>query len=163
MSGPPSLSDGPSPISGTKKRRRRDVPLWVPIVAVMAASPFISAGVFAIAEYVTAHTTVTIDLVSWAVTVDGGTEYIITCQTSGSFGPCPHQVKPGSEYASSIYISGYFAGKNVSLSAPSPFQLKSTNPGLPAPVPLSGLTIAVNLTLPSSPGEYSFTGEVIFS
>ncbi|MGD0589153.1 MAG: hypothetical protein ABSA63_10265 [Thermoplasmata archaeon] len=129
----------------------------------MAASPFITAGVFAIGDYITAHTTVTVDLVSWAVTFGGETEYIVSCQTIGSFGPCPHEVKPGSDYSTSVYISGYFAGKNVSLSAPSPFRLGSTYPVLPVLVPDFGVTISVNLTLPSSPGEYSFTGAVIFS
>jgi|SRR5271157_4861102 len=163
MVGPVLPSDGVSTTAKSEKPKHRQVPLWVPIVAVMAASPLIYAGVFAVGDYITTHTTVTVDLVSWAVNYDGGTEYFISCQTAGSFGSCPTHVTPGSNYATSVFISGYFAGKNASLTAPSPFDLRSTTPNLPALVLSVGLTIGVNLTLPSSPGEYSFTGAVIFS
>jgi hypothetical protein len=163
MSGPVSPSYGALITAKGEQRRHRQVPLWVLIVAVMAASPLIYAGVFAIGDYITTHTTVTVDLVSWAVPVGGGTEYIISCQTVASIGNCPYPASPGSNYALSVFLSGYFEGKNVSLTAPSPFHLRSTAPDLPALVSSAGLTIGVNLTLPSSPGEYSFTGAVIFS
>jgi hypothetical protein len=163
MSGLASPSDGSLISAKGGQRRRRQVPLWVPIVAVMAASPLIFAGVFAIGDYITTHTTVTVDLVSWAVPVGGETEYIISCQAVASVGICPYHASPGSNYAVSVFISGYFAGKNVTLTAPLPFHVRSTTHDLPAPLSLAGLTIEVNLTLPSSPGEYSFTGAVVFS
>ncbi len=133
------------------------------VVAVVAASPLIMMGVFALGDYIVAHTTVTIDLVSWAMPVDGHAVYDISCQSSDGVGNCPYHVKPGSVYSTTLFFAAPYSGTNVTLYAPSPFSIASTDPGLPAVVPPTGLNIAVNLTLPSSPGEYSFTGNVTFS
>jgi hypothetical protein len=162
MSGPSFTTSDLSPVARPKKRRFRAVPLWVPFVIVMLASPFITAGVFAAGNYITEHTTVTVDSGAWAVSVGAGTEYIPLCGWGGSSN-CPWHVNPGSDYTTSVLVSGYFAGKNASLSAPSPFRLLSTEPSLPALVPPSGLVITVDLGLPSSPGEYSFLGTVTFT
>jgi len=163
MSGVTTPPSSPSPAAPNRKRRLRDTPLWAWVVIALAVSLTVAPGVFAVANYINDRTTVTIDLVSWSVPVDGTSEYIISCQTAGSFGPCPYRASPGSNYGAPVYLSGYFSGKNVNLTAPLPFHLRSTAPELPALVPTTGLTIWVNLTLPSTPGEYSFTGNIVFS
>lgn len=145
-----------------KRQPRRHVPFWLVLVAVLAVSPLIGAGVFAIGNYIVAHTTVTVDLVSWSVPLRGGSVYEISCQSSNGVGTCPYHVKPGSVFSTTVYIAIY-PGMNVSLYAPPPFSLASTSPGLPVTVPSAGISIGVNLTLPSAPGEYSFTGNVTFS
>jgi hypothetical protein len=160
MSGPTTPASDLLSSERPKKRRLRDVPAWVPIVIVIVASPLITLGAFAVADYIVEHTTVTVDSATWAIPVGGGTEYIISCGPGWS--SCPQHVKPGSDYMTSIFVSGYFAGKNVTLSAPSPFRLLSTDPSLPVLVPPSGLVITMDLGLPSSPGEYTFLGTVTF-
>ena len=160
MSGPTLSANNQPGLNRPEKRPGRIIPTWVLIVIVVVAGPLATLGVFSVGSYITDHTTVTIDSVAWAVNVSGATEYIISC--GGGQGTCPQQVKPGSDYATTIFVSGYFAGKNVSLSAPSPFRLLSTNPDLPVLVPSSGLAIMVDLGLPSSPGEYTFLGMVTF-
>ncbi|MFZ0829559.1 MAG: hypothetical protein WCB18_02675 [Thermoplasmata archaeon] len=161
MSGRTPGVDGPPHFQGSKKRRVRSTPLWVLVVIPLLAGPLAIFGVFAIGSYITEHTTVTIDAASWTIPVGGGTEYLLSC--GPGVGSCPQDVKPGSDYTTSIFVSGYFAGKSVNLAAPSPFRLLGTEPYLPVPVPPTGLVITVDLGLPSSPGEYSFLGTVTFS
>lgn len=145
------------------RRPRRQVSLWVVILAVLAASSVVPIGVFLTGDYIVAHTTVTINLVSWSVPIQGHREYDVSCQSFDGVGDCPYHVKPGSIYTTSVLIPSMFSGMNVSLYAPSPFSIASTDPSLPALVPSSGLPITVHLTLPGSPGPYSFTGSVTFS
>lgn len=109
-------------------------------------------------SYYVAHTTVSIDVVAWAFPQHYG--YAIECDSGGN--PCPGDVAPDSNSSGLISVSGYFEGKNISLLAPAPFHLISTDPVLPVPVPAAGVDITVVLGLPSSPGEYSFTGNVTF-
>ena len=151
--GPPSTLDRP------KRRRFRSVPSWVPIVIVLAAAPFLTFGVLGVANFIQEHTTVSLGYVSWEMNVSGAPEYLVSCQQQS----CPQHAAPGSDYTSTIFVSGYFAGKNVTLSAPSPFRLLSTIPTLPALVPGAGLTITVVLGLPSTAGDYNCLGLVAFS
>lgn len=160
MANPPRPSVVPPASVRPKRTPRRQVPLWVVTVAVVAASPLILAGAFVAGNYIVAHTTVTVESVSWAVPVHGHPEYYISCQGGNGIGACPYQVKPGSVHSTTVFIASQFSGMNVTLYAPSPFSIASTDPNLPALVPSSGLSIAVNLTLPGSPGDYSFTGNV---
>jgi len=134
----------------------------VPFVVAIAMSPLVTFGVFAIGNYITNTTTVTIDHAAWAVPVGGTIEYIPMCGF-GSTVNCPYHVRPGSDFSAPIYVSGYFLGRNVSLSAPAPFSLVSTDPTLPTLVPSTGLMVTVDLGLPSTSGEYSFTGNVTFN
>lgn len=138
--------------------------LWWALVAALVAVGLLGGpAALAIDNYVVAHTTVTIDLVSWAVSVNGQTWYQVSCQSNSGFGDCPYHIRPGSVYATEVYFGPYYAGKNVTLSAPSPFSIASTSPSLPALIPPSGVSVTVRLALPSAPGEYSFTGNVTFS
>lgn len=164
------MADQPQPadrpvLDLPRRRPRRQLPLWVAVVVVLVASPLILAGVFAIGNYVVARTTVTINLVSWSVSLNGTPLYQVSCQGRDNGGNCPYQVKPGSVYATTLSVWPLYPGRsmNVTIYAPSPFSIASTHPSLPALVSPTGLQIAVNLTLPSSPGEYSFTGNVTFS
>jgi len=122
-------------------------------------------GVFALLNYVNDQTTVTIDVMAWEFTyAPGATGYLPICGFGGGgFPSCPYRAQPGSDYSSSVLISGYFDGRNITLSAPSPFLLLSTNPQLPAHVTASGLLISFELQLPKTAGEYSFTGPVAFA
>jgi hypothetical protein len=163
MSGPTPPTTGPSSVDRPKKRRLRDAPGWVLIVIAILAVLLVPLGVFAVANYITNQTTVTIDDMAWALTyAPGATGYLPICGFGGT-GNCPSHVHPGSDFTGSVLISGYYAGKNVGLSAPSPFRLISTDPTLPAVVSAPGLLISVDLQLPQSAGEYSFTGTVTFS
>ncbi|MGA8711219.1 MAG: hypothetical protein WB786_08360 [Thermoplasmata archaeon] len=147
-----------------RKRRLRDTPIWVLVTIAVAVGVIVPQGVFAAANYITDQTTITIDTMAWAFTYAPGVSgYLPICGFGGEgFGNCPYRAQPGLDYTSSVFISGYFAGKNVNLSAPSPFHLISTNPNLPALVTSSGLLISVDLQLPKTAGEYSFTGNVTF-
>ena len=153
----------PPPAAAPKKRRLGKVPIWGWILIAIVASSLFSLGVPAIQNYVVDHTTVSVSSGAWAVPVGGGQEYSPMCGWGGVDGGCPSRVSPGSDYATSISLSSYFAGKNVALSAPSPFRILSTNPTLPVQIPSSGITISVDLGLPSTPGVYSFLGTVSFS
>jgi len=158
-------TNGLSPVGRPKKRRLRDAPVWAIVVLAILAGSLGSIGVVALANYITDQTTITIDHMAWAFTyAPGATGYLPMCGFGG-FSSCPYHAPPGSDYTGSVLISGYSAnaGKNVTLSAPSPFRLISTDPILPALVPPAGLLILVDLQLPTSAGEYSFTGTVTIS
>ena len=148
----------PAPGSSPKGRRRRSVPDWVVVVVGLVAVVLAGPAVFAIGDYYVAHTTVTVALVSWALPPVNGTSYgyLIECQ-----GNCPTQAHPGSTYTGTVYIEG-FRG-NVTLEVPAPFALVSTDPTLPAPIPPTGLPLSIELKIPSSPGTYSFTGQIELS
>ena len=154
------MTDMGRPVDRSPPRRFRDVPWWVVVLIVLVAAPLAGAGTFSLAGYVVDHTTVTVDSVTWAVSVGGTTEYWISC--GGGEGNCPMHVKPGSEYATTVFAAGFFAGKNLTLSVPGPFRIVSTDPALPAPVPPNGLTVSVDLGLPSTAGEYSCLGTATF-
>jgi hypothetical protein len=157
-------TSSPAPAIPRRKRRLRDTPSWVLVTIAVAVGVLVPQGLFAAANYITDQTTVTIDTMAWAFTyAPGVTGYLPICGFGGEgFGSCPYRAQPGLDYTSSVFISGYFAGKNVTLSAPSPFHLISTHPDLPALVTSSGLLISVELQLPKTAGEYSFTGTVTF-
>jgi hypothetical protein len=152
-------------VNRPRERRLRDTPGWVLIAIAILAGMLIVLGVFAVANYTADQTTVTIDEMVWEFTyAQGATGYLPICGFGGGeFSSCPVRAPPGSDYTGSLLISGYFAGKNVSLSAPSPFRLISTNPTLPVLVTPSGLDITFELQLPTSAGEYSFIGSLTFS
>jgi hypothetical protein len=139
------------------------VPNWLVVLLVLITGPLAGYGAVSAANYYIAHTTVSVDLVSWAIPEPGGGAlYDIECQANTG-NDCPQHVPPGSTYSGTVSVSGYYEGKNVSLRAPSPFRLVSTDPGLPVRVPASGVDITVVLGLPTSAGEYSFTGNMSFA
>ncbi|MGP8076435.1 MAG: hypothetical protein ACLP8Y_06875 [Thermoplasmata archaeon] len=133
--------------------------IWV------AVGVLVPPSVFAVGDIINDQTTVTIDTMAWAVTyAPGGTGYLPICGFGGEgFANCPYRTQPGSDYSSSVLISGYYGEMNVTLTAPSPFVLLSTTPQLPAPVSPSGLVISFELQLPKTAGEYSFVGTVTFA
>lgn len=163
MPGSPQASANRSAVGAPQRSPRRQFPLWAMVVALVAVGLLIVPAVFTIGDYVVAHTTVTVDLVSWGVSINGQSWSQVSCQGSGGFGGCPYHVKPGSVYTTAVYFGAYYAGRNVTLFAPSPFSIASTSPSLPASIPASGISVTVHLALPSAPGEYSFTGNVTFS
>lgn len=154
---PPSNPPGaPAPTTRSARRRKyRDAALVVGLVAaVLVAGP----ATFALLGYYTAQTTVTVTLVSWRLPPFNGT--FVGSDVSRQ--QCATRARPGSTYASSVYLS-YGTGQNVSLSAPGPFALVSTSPTLPSPVPSGGLQISFVLRYPETPGTYSFTGSIVLS
>ncbi len=130
------------------------------VLVVLVAAPLAGAGLLSLANYAVDRTTVTVGSVIWAVPVGGTTEYWISCGPGA--GNCPTHATPGSEFSTTFVASGYFAGKNLTLSVAEPFRIVSTVPGLPVAVPPSGLTVSVELALPSAPGTYSCLGTVTF-
>ena len=140
------------------------MPTWA-IVVIVAVSVTAAAGVGTeFGQYYVTHTTVTIDLISWALPPINGTllGYAIWCQSLSS-PACPTQVQPGSTYTGTVSLMG-FEG-NVTVVVPSPFALVSTHPSLPASMPRApaGLSLTIELKLPSVAGTYSFTGEIVAS
>ncbi len=154
------MPDFGRPVDRSPPRRFRDVPWWVPVLVFLVAAPLAGAGTLSLVGYVVDHTTVTVNSVTWAVSVGGATEYWISC--GGGEGNCPTHAKLGSEYATTFVASGYFAGKNLTLSVPGPFRIVSTDPALPVMVPPNGITVSVDLGLPSTAGEYSCLGTATF-
>jgi hypothetical protein len=165
MSGTFADLNRPAAAEPRRKRRLQDVPTWVLVAVSIGASILVSQGAVAAVNYYTDQTTVTIDTMAWALTVAPGvTGYLPICGFGGEgLSSCPYRAQPGSDYFSSVLISGYFHGMNATLAASAPFHLVSTNPQLPALVPASGLLISFQLQLPKSAGEYSFVGPVAFS
>lgn len=158
MSGTTSLGTAALPSAPAKTRGSRILRAWAPVIVAIAPGPVLTFGVFSVGNYITDHTTVTIGEVSWQVNVSGAPEYFVSCQ----FTSCPQQVAPGTEYRTSVDISGYFSGKTVRLEAPGPFRLVSTDPTLPTTVPAYGLVVAVVIALPSTAGDYTCLGAVTF-
>ena len=137
------------------------MPAWA-VVVIVAVSVTAAAGAGSeIGQYYVAHTTVTVNLISWALPPVNGSflGYAISCQSFSS-PACPTQVHPGSTYSGTIDLTG-FSG-SVTLAVPSPFTLVSTDPQLPLTMPPApgGVSLTFELKLPSSPGTYSFTGEI---
>jgi hypothetical protein len=141
------------------RARSRKIPDWV--VVVVGVVGVIGAGVLGneIGAYYISHTTVTVSIISWGLPSMNGSVYAwaVECQQEA----CPTQAHPGSTYTGSIFLSGFWGtGGNVTLTTPAPFTLVSTEPTLPAVLPAGGLTISIELKLPSAAGTYSFTGQV---
>jgi hypothetical protein len=136
----------------------------VPIVIAVLAGQLILWGVFAVGDYIEDTSTVTVTLVSWGLSEHGQPVfgYLIECQSPGGAPSCPYRVSPGSDYTSILLISGFFANGTLTLETPSPFRLVSTTPVLPLVVPAGGVDLTVVLELPSTAGEYSFTGTANF-
>ena len=164
MSATAPISSHPAAGPG-KWRSLRTTPTWALVAIFVVVSLLVPQGVFATLNYYNDQTTVTIDSMAWEFTyAPGATGYLPICGFGGgAFPSCPYRAQPGSDYSSSVLISGYFEGKNITLSAPSPFLLLSTSPQLPAPVSASGLLISFELQLPKTAGEYSFTGPITFA
>ena len=158
MSGPTSSPGRSSEPSRTVPRTSTRIPDWVLIVVLLVAIPLLASGALEIDDYVVAHTTVTIDVVNWAVNVSGTTEYSISC--APGYAACPNHAKPGSEYFTSLVISPYYMGKALSLSVPAPFELVAPAPGVWSYVSGDGAVISVTLRLPGVPGVYSMTGTI---
>lgn len=170
MSVPTTAAETPA-APDRKRRRPRKVPLWVIIVGVAIASPAITFGVFSLGNYIENTTTVTVTLISWAIVLHGQDfhEYTVSCQTQLVNGvptgqdTCPYRVHPGSDYNTTFFVSGYFQNTSLTLGTPSPFELVSTTPSLPVMIPSNGLELTVELKLPTSAGQYNFTGTESFS
>ncbi len=164
MAGSPSEPASALEGSGRGSKFRRSMPAWA-VVVIVAVSVTAAAGAgWEIGQFYVAHTTVTVDLISWALPPVNGTflGYAISCQSFSS-PACPTQVHPGSTYSGTIDLTG-FPG-NATLVVPSPFTLVSTDPRLPVTMPPApgGVSLTFELRLPSSPGTYSFTGEILTS
>ena len=174
----------PSPtgvVAGTARPKRRvpdDFPMLLVFIGVACSSLVVGPAVFAVANYYEDITTVTVTIVSWDVILHGEDqhEYTIACQSfltgPGWFGvssappgpnPCPYRAHPGSNYNASFYVSGFFQNSTVALVTPPPFELVSTTPVLPQLVPPGGFALTVEVKLPTTAGEYSFTGNETFS
>ena len=150
-----------------RRWRFRDMPLWAVVVIVMVASPAITYGVFATADYIVDNTTVTVTGVSWYITVGGQPlhEWIIACTSNAGpyWASCPYRAHSGSEYVATISLSAYFSERSLTLTTPSPFHLVSTTPSLPFQVPAAGGSLVVDIELPSSAGTYDFNGTAAFA
>jgi len=161
MAASDSLSTETEPPRRGWGRHRRQVPTWALVLVLLVACPLAAYGVFDLANFVVNATTVTVTTGAWSVPVGGSVEYSPMCGWGVADG-CPYHVAPGSTYVTTLELSPYFEGRSVTLSVPGPFRLVSTSPSLPASIPAGGLDITITLSLPSTPGEYSFLGSVTF-
>ncbi len=167
----PSVAASPPGPPDRKRRRLRKVPFWAILVAVAIASPVITFGISSLGDYIENTTTVTVTDIAWEIVLHGQNqhEYMIACQSELDNGqpigpdPCPYRVHPGSDYNTSFFVSGYFQNTSLTLGTPPPFELMSTTPSLPAMIPSNGLQLSVELKLPTSAGQFNFTGTESFS
>jgi hypothetical protein len=122
-----------------------------------AAGPLVAFGTLDLASYLQDITSVTVTNISWAIVSNGVDqhEYLISCQFS-----CPTHAHPGSDYSTVLEIAAVSPNQTANLSVPSPFEIVSSAPALPAEVPQSGEPVTVVIMLPDSPGTYNCTGTV---
>jgi hypothetical protein len=175
----PSSTEVTAGTAHAKRRVPDDVPLLIVFIGVAISSLLVIPGVFAVGNYIEDITTITITNVAWDVVLHGEDqhEYTIACQSDltggGLFGvsspmptginPCPYRAHPGSDYNASFYVGSFYRNSTMTLVTPAPFELISTTPSLPAPVPSGGFELTVELKLPTTAGQYTFLGDETFS